>query len=137
MVDIFDTSKRSSIMRSVRSKNTSPEIRVRKAVHHAGFRYRLHAKELPGKPDLVFPRYKIVLFVNGCFWHWHGCSRTRLPKSNTRYWQEKLERNVKRDRENYARLQRAGWTIMIIWECCVDEGIKNLIDYLEKLRCPG
>ena len=137
MADTFDTRKRSSIMRAVKSENTSPELRVRKDLHRAGFHYLLHAKDLPGKPDLVFPRYKTVLFVNGCFWHWHGCPRSRMPKSNTDYWQTKIERNVRRDRNNHARLLKCGWTVLVVWECSIDDGIQNAIAHLNSLRNPG
>jgi DNA mismatch endonuclease (patch repair protein) len=137
LTDSFDTRKRSSIMRAVKSEKSLPEMRVRKAIHRAGFRYRLHAKDLPGKPDLVFPRYKTVLFINGCFWHWHGCPRTRMAKSNTDYWQVKIEKNVRRDRDNHAQLRRSGWIAIIIWECSIDEGIQNAITHLEALRYPG
>jgi len=104
-------------MSKVRSKDTKPELQIRRGLYALGFRYRLHVSDLPGKPDLVFPRYKAVIFVNGCFWHGHSCSLYRFPKSNTDYWTEKIKRNVERDTSNIKRLTDAGWRILIIWEC--------------------
>ncbi len=107
-------------MSLVRSKDTKPELRVRRLVHGLGYRYRLHGRDLPGSPDLVFgPRRKVV-FVHGCFWHRHeGCSRNRIPKSPERraFWREKLDGNARRDRENQEALRRMGWRILVIWEC--------------------
>jgi DNA mismatch endonuclease (patch repair protein) len=111
---------RSEVMRAVRSKNTKPELAVRGMVHAAGYRYRLHRKDLPGTPDLVFgPRRKLI-FVHGCFWHRHpdrACPLSRLPKSRLEFWLPKLDGNRKRDLESQDRLQRAGWEILTIWEC--------------------
>lgn len=109
---------RSRIMRSVRGANTGPEMTVRRAVFALGYRYRLHVKQLPGAPDLVFPgRFKIV-FVHGCFWHQHRCRRgRRMPKSHVTYWSTKLARNVARDRRTIAALRRAGWSVKVVWEC--------------------
>ena len=104
-------------MRQVRSKDTSPELAVRKAVHGAGFRYRLHKKELPGKPDLVFPRYHAVVFINGCFWHNHNCRFGALPATRSQWWKKKLEGNRKRDEIVLSELHRMGWRTMIVWEC--------------------
>ncbi len=116
--DVFTPEKRSEIMRAVKSADTGPEIRLRKALHAKGFRYRLNVTTLPGKPDLVFAKYRAVLFVHGCFWHGHDCQRgARIPKSNTAYWRAKIARNVKRDHENIAALQRHGWSVKISWEC--------------------
>jgi DNA mismatch endonuclease (patch repair protein) len=105
-------------MAQVKSKNTTPEIVVRRAAHALGLRFRLHRADLPGKPDLVFPRWNVAIFVNGCFWHSHeGCSRARIPHSNGSYWKKKLHRNVVRDRENIRSLRKAGWRVIVIWEC--------------------
>lgn len=105
-------------MSRVRGKNTSPEIRVRKAAHALGFRFRLYRKDLPGKPDLVFPKYRVALFVHGCFWHRHpGCSKASMPKSRTDYWADKFATNVARDRRNAESLRAAGWRVEIVWEC--------------------
>ena len=105
-------------MSRVRSKDTSPEIRVRSQMHRAGYRYRLHVGDMPGKPDIVMPRYRTVVFVNGCFWHRHlGCRRASTPKTNTPFWERKFASNVARDREVRDTLQRDGWTVLVVWEC--------------------
>lgn len=107
-------------MAAIRSKDTKPELIVRRAVHRRGFRFRLHRHDLPGKPDLVFPRLKLVLFVHGCFWHSHddpNCKIARLPKSNQDFWIPKLQRTKERDRANSVRLEEAGWDVATIWEC--------------------
>jgi len=105
-------------MRQVRSEDTKPEMRVRRVTHRMGYRYRLHRKDLPGKPDLVFPGRKKVIFVHGCFWHGHDCPAGRkVPKTNREYWTKKLGRNKERDQLNQAKLQELGWEVLIIWEC--------------------
>jgi DNA mismatch endonuclease (patch repair protein) len=104
-------------MRAIRSSDTKPELIVRRLIHGCGFRYRLHRRDLPGKPDLVFPSRMAVIFVHGCFWHMHGCPNVRVPKSNTDYWQPKLERNRQRDEENVAALEAQGWRVLTVWEC--------------------
>ena len=110
-------------MRAVKSRDTGPEVKVRQLIHALGFRYRLHRKDLPGKPDLVFVTKRRVVFVHGCFWHGHHCSRgNRLPKTNTAYWSIKIERNRNRDATVMGELQKAGWRSLIVWEC----ELKNL-----------
>jgi DNA mismatch endonuclease, patch repair protein len=105
-------------MQAVKSQDTAPEMAVRRLVFAHGFRYRLHAKELPGKPDLVFPRLTKVIFVHGCFWHGHGCARgARIPVHNREYWVNKIARNATRDRSARAALKSLGWTCLVIWEC--------------------
>lgn len=105
-------------MRAVRSRDTTPEMVVRRAATALGYRYRLHKAGLPGKPDLVFGRRRKVIFVHGCFWHGHDCPRgARTPKTNADYWRAKISRNVARDRENLVALERAGWRVLTIWEC--------------------
>lgn len=112
------TVERSEIMRRVRSADTTPELIVRKIAHSLGFRYRLHKKDLPGKPDLVFSRKRKVIFVHGCFWHGHKCTRgNRLPKENREYWTNKINTNRKRDKRNVEELSIEGWSVLIIWEC--------------------
>jgi DNA mismatch endonuclease (patch repair protein) len=118
VVDTISSEFRSEIMSRVRGKDTKPEMLVRRMVHAAGYRYRLHVRELPGKPDLVFPARRKVVFINGCFWHRHcGCALARLPKSRTEFWTEKLERNKARDERNVAALQDLGWGVLTVWEC--------------------
>lgn len=118
MTDVFPSKKRSWIMRQVREKNTSPELKVRSLAHRLGFRFRLHRKDLPGKPDLVFPSRKKIIFVHGCFWHGHNCARgCRVPKTNSEYWIEKIQRNMERDSKHQSNLKVVGWDILVIWEC--------------------
>ena len=131
-MDKFDKSTRSRIMASVHSKNTKPEIRVRSTAHKLGYRFRLHAKHLPGKPDLIFPSRRKALFVHGCFWHGHDCIRgKRIPKDNEEYWREKLRRNRERDIKVQAELREMGWKPLIIWECQTTNGeLPNIITEL-------
>lgn len=118
MVDRLTPERRSWLMSRVRSKNTSPELRVRKAAHALGLRFRLHRKDLPGKPDLVFPKYRIAVFVHGCFWHRHpNCVKTTTPKSSIEMWSAKFKRNIERDAANIAEMSRLGWRTEVIWEC--------------------
>lgn len=125
---------RSANMRAIRSKGMRPELAVRSLVHKMGYRYRLHKKDLPGRPDLVFPSRRKVIFVHGCFWHAHKhCKAAHLPKSNLEYWGPKLERNRTRDRKNIEGLNGDGWESMVVWECEVkiqDELEKRLLDFL-------
>ncbi len=104
-------------MSGIRGKNTKPELLIRSELHKAGFRYRLHRKDLPGRPDLVFSRHRAVLFVHGCFWHQHDCHLFKWPSTRPEFWREKIEGNLERDRKQYAELQNAGWRIATIWEC--------------------
>lgn len=128
MTDTISREQRSKVMALVRSKDTKPEMAVRRLVHRLGFRYRLHGQKLPGKPDLVFKKRKKVIFVHGCFWHRHeNCKQARLPKSNTEFWIEKLNQNKIRDDKSLGTLAQLGWKTLIIWEC----EIKDLVE-LEK-----
>jgi DNA mismatch endonuclease, patch repair protein len=117
MVDTVTKAERSRIMATVKSKDTAPELIVRRLVHSLGFRYRLHVRALPGTPDLVFPRMRKVINVSGCFWHMHGCGRCRIPSSRRRYWVAKLRRNATRDRQVGRSLRKAGWEVLTVWEC--------------------
>ncbi|PAW92266.1 very short patch repair endonuclease [Mucilaginibacter sp. MD40] len=120
MADNHDKATRSYNMSRIRAKNTRPELLVRKAIFAKGFRYRLHGKDLPGKPDLVLSKYKTVIFIHGCFWHGHhGCRKAVMPKSNTDYWQPKILRNQLRDEEHIEKLKKAGWRIIVLWECAL------------------
>ena len=126
MADTVPPKRRSEIMSGIRSKGMKPEMTVRQLLHSMGYRYRLHRRDLPGKPDLVFPARRKVIFVHGCFWHQHAdprCRIVRRPKSNRDYWLPKLERNVARDAENRARLEELGWEVLVIWECEVRAGL--------------
>lgn len=108
---------RSRNMAAIKGKDTKPEMLVRRALHRAGFRYRLHVRELPGRPDIVLPKYRIVIFVHGCFWHRHRCSAFVWPKTRAAFWREKIEGNVKRDRKVRAALRASGWTSIVLWQC--------------------
>lgn len=104
-------------MQSVKSQDTGPEITVRRLLHAMGYRFRLHRKDLPGKPDIVLPKFYKVIFVHGCFWHSHGCSKGKPPKSRQEYWLPKLEQNVKRDRTKIEQLESLGWNVLVVWQC--------------------
>lgn len=121
-MDKISSSCRSANMRNIGSKNTAPEVLVRKIAHRLGFRFRLHDPKLPGKPDIIFPRLRKVIEVRGCFWHQHSaCVDGRIPRSRTEYWREKLDRNVQRDADNLTKLQALGWDVLIVWECQVKD----------------
>jgi DNA mismatch endonuclease (patch repair protein) len=112
--------KRSALMSRIRSKNTKPEIRVRSALHRLGFRFRLHAPNLPGHPDIVLPRHRLVIEVLGCFWHAHGCAKGQIPRSNRAYWLPKLIATLQRDKRNHRQLRAKGWSVVTIRECRLD-----------------
>lgn len=112
---------RSANMRAIRSKGMLPEMAVRRLVHGLGFRFRLHQKDLPGKPDLIFSSRRKVIFVHGCFWHGHNCRKNHDPQSNRQYWLAKLRRNRQRDKKNVASLISAGWDVLVVWECEVTD----------------
>lgn len=127
MGDIVDRETRSRMMSGIRAKNTKPELLVRKYLHAKGLRFRLHVKELPGKPDLVFPKYKTVVFVHGCFWHRHaGCKYATTPSSREHFWTNKLSENVARDAYQIAALGELGWRVFVVWECELRDGIARL-----------
>ena len=117
MADTFTKAERSRIMAAVKSHSTTPEMVVRRLVHGMGFRYRLHVRSLPGAPDLVLPRLRKVIFVSGCFWHMHTCGRCRIPTARRKYWLAKLQRNAERDQRVQRALRRAGWGVLVVWEC--------------------
>lgn len=120
MADVVSPQKRSEMMSGIKGKNTKPEIIFRKILHSRGFRFRLHNKDLPGKPDLVLPKYKAVIFIHGCFWHGHeDCKLFRLPKSRIDFWQQKITGNMERDKRRLPVLEEAGWRILIVWECAL------------------
>lgn len=118
MADVHDRETRSFNMSQIKAKNTKPELIVRKFLFSQGFRFRLHDKKLPGKPDLVFPKYKTVLFIHGCFWHGHtGCRYYVVPKTRTEWWLNKITGNARKDSENISLLKKNGWNVVTIWEC--------------------
>lgn len=126
--------ERSRIMRAVKSRDTAPEMAVRRLLYSMGYRYRLHRRDLPGKPDLTFQSRRKVIFIHGCFWHGHDCKRgARVPKNNREYWETKIARNRERDIQHYEELNIMGWDILVIWECQlkeIDLFRETLVDYL-------
>ena len=136
MVDVVTPEKRSAMMSGIRSKNTKPEIAVRKRVFAEGFRYRLHARNLPGKPDLVLARYNVAVFIHGCFWHGHECKNGRLPKTNRDFWKKKITKNIENDLRATKALRSSGWKVVTIWECQLEKGTAKLLTLLKNLRKP-
>jgi DNA mismatch endonuclease (patch repair protein) len=137
MADTFTVAERSRIMAAVKSRDTSPELLVRRLIHSLGFRYRLHVRSLPGTPDLVFPSLRKIINVNGCFWHMHGCGRCRVPSSRRAYWIAKLRRNASRDKRTEGILRRGGWRVMVIWECQISASAEDrlrarIVAFLDK-----
>ncbi|MDG4670234.1 very short patch repair endonuclease [Shinella sp. 838] len=127
--------QRRRIMQSVGQKDTGPEMLVRRALHKLGYRYRLHAKDLPGRPDMVFPGKKKVIFVHGCFWHGHDCPKGKLPKSRPEYWIPKIEANKARDERVIDELKKAGWDTKVVWQCqtlSLTVAVENMVDFLGK-----
>jgi DNA mismatch endonuclease, patch repair protein len=126
--DIFSPRKRSEIMSHIKPKNSKQEIFIRKIINSLGYRYRLHQKDLIGKPDMVFPKLKKAIFVNGCFWHGHKrCKRASLPTTNRIFWKKKINGNIERDKLNYRKLRKQGWKYLIIWQCKIKEKNKKLL----------
>ena len=129
MADLLTQEKRSWNMSRIRGKDTKPELIFRSLLHKKGFRFRLHDKNLPGKPDIILPRYKTVIFVNGCFWHRHsGCKYAYNPKSRQQFWQEKVARTVSRDKEKTECLREHGWHVLTVWECELKENSEKAIN---------
>ncbi len=137
MTDVHEPSVRSFNMSRIKSKNTKPELIVRKFLFAQGLRFRLHAKELPGKPDLVFPKYKTVVFVNGCFWHHHeNCKFSKIPETRKDFWESKILRTTIKDQENWIELTNLGWRVIKIWECELKAGkrqitLENLVSLIK------
>lgn len=119
MADIVSKEKRSIMMSGIRAKNTKPELIIRKGLFAIGLRYKLHDQKLPGKPDLVFPKYRTVLFINGCFWHGHNCTLFKRPSTNSEFWDTKIRRNKDNDAKNIALLAADGWKVVTLWECAI------------------
>ena len=136
MTDRLSKEARSANMAAVRSANTGPELRVRKALHAAGFRYALHRRDLPGRPDIVMPRLGVVIFVHGCFWHRHKrCTAASTPTSNTEFWNAKFEANMARDQRNARDLKALGWKVIVVWECAtIPAKLKSLLRRLARMR---
>lgn len=138
MIDVVDTKTRSRMMSGIRGKDTSPELMIRKGLFRMGYRYRLHCPDIPGKPDIVFPKYRALVLVNGCFWHGHGCHLFKWPKSRQTFWRDKISGNVERDRRNLEKYHELGWRVLVVWECAikgkhrepVDELMRSISDWL-------
>jgi|SRR5215218_3078618 len=128
MADVVDPATRSRMMAGIQGKNTAPEIIVRRGLHARGFRFRLHDRTLPGRPDLVFPKYRAVIEVNGCFWHGHGCHLFKWPSSRKEFWSNKILSNVARDERNMNSLQQSGWRVLVIWECAIKGPMRHTSD---------
>ncbi|NCC80305.1 MAG: DNA mismatch endonuclease Vsr [Clostridia bacterium] len=141
-MDKISPEARSRNMSRIRGKNTEPEKYIRRLLYHAGFRYRIHFRELPGKPDMYFSKYRTILFINGCFWHRHeGCRFATTPKSNREFWESKFSRNVERDKAVYEKLEKEGYKVIVIWECTIRQMMKDerhekkiLIELIEDIR---
>ena len=135
MSDVFSAKKRSAVMRQVKAKNTSPELKVRRILHRLGARFRLHRKDLPGAPDIVLPGRRLVIFVHGCFWHGHDCARgARVPKQNRDYWLGKVGRNRERDAASRAALEALGWRVETLWECELKDGLEQRLELMLQVR---
>jgi DNA mismatch endonuclease (patch repair protein) len=138
MPDVHDRATRSRNMAAIKGKDTKPELTIRKGLHARGFRYRLHDRKLPGRPDLVLPKYHAVILINGCFWHGHNCALFKWPGTRQEFWKEKIGANVARDQRNYAAIDDAGWRRAVIWECALkgpgrlepDEVLTRVADWL-------
>lgn len=136
MSDIFSSEKRSEIMSKISGKETKPEILVRKFLFAHGFRFRKNDKKLPGKPDIVLPKYKTVIFVHGCFWHGHhNCKKSKLPETRKEFWEEKINQNISRDIRNIKDLEELGWKVILVWGCELgknkEENLSNLINIIK------
>ncbi|MDE2921794.1 MAG: very short patch repair endonuclease [Acidobacteriota bacterium] len=127
---------RSALMRRIRGRDTKPELVVRRAAHALGYRFRLHRRDLPGTPDLVFPRLRKAILVHGCFWHRHpGCPRTTTPKTRVAYWRDKFQQNIERDRRNIGELRALGWGVLVVWECETFDGKAARKSLAKFLKC--
>ncbi len=133
MTDVYTKTQRSELMSHISSKDTKPETIVRKYLFSQGFRYRKNLKTLPGTPDIVLPKYKTIIFINGCFWHGHkNCKASKLPETRKRFWKDKLQGNVERDKRNTAKLKKTGWRVITVWQCQINT-IKKRASYFKKL----
>lgn len=131
-MDLWSKAKRSEVMSKIRSKNTKPEIMLRKLLFAKGYRYRVHNKDLPGKPDIVLRKYRTAIFVHGCFWHYHqDCREGRIPDTNTTFWKTKLSKNVIRDEKNKQALLADGWKVITVWECEIEKQTESVLKSIE------
>ncbi len=133
MVDVVDPATRSRMMSGIHGRNTKPELLIRSLLHRRGFRFRLHAQNLPGKPDIVFPRYRAVVFVHGCFWHGHDCPLFKWPSTRPKFWREKIGRNTRNDALKQKELIAANWRVGVVWECAIRGSGKDLEGITQRL----
>jgi DNA mismatch endonuclease (patch repair protein) len=127
-MDILSKKKRSEVMSRIRGKNTKPEMILRSELFRLGFRFRVHKKDLPGKPDIVLPKYRMAIFVHGCFWHYHNaCREGRIPSTNSNFWKVKLQKNITRDEENIKALRKDKWRVIVIWECEIEKQLDKIL----------
>lgn len=132
-MDKITKERRSWNMSKIKSKDTKPELKVRKILYKLGYRFRLHRKDLPGKPDIVLPKYKLAIFVNGCFWHRHNnCNEASRPKSNSEFWENKLNKNVERDLKKYQLLRDNNWKVIVFWECELEGNEEEIISVIKR-----
>lgn len=130
MTDIVDKTTRSRMMSGIKGQDTKAELLIRKGLHNLGFRYRIHYKKLPGKPDIVFPKYKAIILINGCFWHGHHCHLFKWPSTRNEFWKTKIEGTMGRDKRNIAYYHESGWRVLVIWECALKGKTRIPIDQL-------
>ena len=133
MTDVVDPETRSRMMSGIRGKDTMPELEIRHQLHRLGFRYRLHDKQLPGKPDIVLKKYDAVIFVHGCFWHRHHCHLFKWPKTRPEFWKEKINRNHENDLKALQKIQSSGWRVCIVWECAIKGATKDTQEISETI----
>lgn len=133
MADVVDAATRSRMMAGIKGRNTKPEITVRSILHRQGFRFRLHARELPGKPDILLPRYHAAIFVHGCFWHGHNCPLFKMPGTREDFWRNKIDRNRENDRKAQDALLASGWRVAVVWECAIRGAGKDFDSVAQRL----
>ena len=130
-MDIWTKERRSEVMSRIRGKNTKPEMILRSQLFRQGYRFRVHQADLPGKPDIVLPKYKTAIFVHGCFWHYHkDCREGRIPSTNSKFWNEKLQRNISKDEANIQALQKDKWKVFVVWECEIEKHLERTMKKL-------
>lgn len=132
MADRISKEHRSWNMSRIKGKDTTIEVLVRKRLFKDGFRYRKNVKDLPGKPDIVLPKYRTVIFIHGCYWHYHGCKKSHIPKTNTYFWENKFKRNVENDNKHYHKLREKDWNVLVIWECEIENNFEGTIKHIEE-----